>query len=284
MTTHQKRLILLTGGTGTTGRRIADRLRARNLTVRCASRAGVPPFDWDRPDTWSATLDGVASAYLAYSPDLTMPGAVDTIDRFCAAARASGVEQLVLLAGRGEKEAEAAEDVVRRSGARWTIVRASWFDQNFSEGMLLRAVLAGTIALPAGTVREPFVDVEDIADVAVAALVEQRHDGRTYDVTGPRLMTFAEAAAELAAASGRPVAYLDLPAGDFVAGAIGDGIAAPVAHALAGMFESVLDGRNAHLGQGVHEALGRPPRDFRTFAVRASTEGAWTTAIAPDAR
>jgi uncharacterized protein YbjT (DUF2867 family) len=276
--THQHHpLILLTGGTGTTGRRIADRLHARNVAVRCASRAGSPPFDWDRPGTWAANVDGVSSAYLAYSPDLTMPGAVDTIDRFCTTARQAGVEQFVLLAGRGEPEAEAAEAVVRASGARWTIVRASWFDQNFSEGMLLHAVLAGVIALPGGTVREPFVDVDDIADVAVAALLEPNHDGRTYDVTGPRLMTFAEAAAELAAAIGHPIAYVDVTGEEFIDGAVADGVPLPLAEALAVMFESVLDGRNSHLGRGVQDALGRAPRDFSAFVDMAVADGAWST-------
>jgi uncharacterized protein YbjT (DUF2867 family) len=284
MTQHPKPLILLTGGTGTTGRRIADRLRARNVPVRCASRAGSPPFDWDRPESWAATLDGAKSAYIAYSPDLTMPGAVDTVDRFCETARESGVEQLVLLAGRGEKEAEAAEDVVRASGTRWTIVRASWFNQNFSEGMLRQAVLDGTIALPARAVREPFVDVEDIADVVVAALLEPGHDGRTYDVTGPRLMTFAEAADELAAATGRSVAYLDVSSADFAAGAVANGVPAPLAQALALMFEGVLDGRNAHLGHGVHEALGRSARDFSEFVARSASEGAWSAAVAQGER
>jgi uncharacterized protein YbjT (DUF2867 family) len=284
MTHHHEPLILLTGGTGTTGRRIAARLLDREVAVRCASRTGSPPFDWDRPDSWPANLDGVSSAYIAYSPDLTMPGAVDTIDRFCAAARRSGVDQLVLLAGRGEKEAEAAEEVVRESGARSTIVRASWFDQNFSEGMLLESVRAGVIALPGGTVLEPFVDVEDIADVAVAALLEPGHDDRTYDVTGPRLMTFAEAADELAAATGHPVAYLDVTAAEFIAGAVADGVAGPVAEALAVMFDSVLDGRNSHLGNGVQDALGHAPRDFTAFVARAAADGAWDTMTAQGAR
>lgn len=280
---QQQPLILLTGGTGTTGRRIAERLRARSVAFRSASRAGSPSFDWDRPETWSANLDGVSSVYLAYSPDLTMPGAVDTIDRFCGAARQAGVEQFVLLAGRGEQEAEAAEDVVRASGARWTIVRASWFNQNFSEGMLLGAVLGGTIALPGEAVAEPFVDVEDIADVAVAALLEPGHDGHSYDVTGPRLMTFAEAADEIAGAAARPVDYLSVTPQEFVAGAIADGVPAPVAEALATMFDSVLDGRNSHLGRGVQEALGREPRDFSVFVARAAAEGAWGTAAGQDA-
>jgi uncharacterized protein YbjT (DUF2867 family) len=278
-TPHTAPLILLTGGTGTTGRRIAHRLRTHNVDVRCASRAGAPSFDWNQPDTWPANLDLVRSAYIAYSPDLAMPGAVDTIDRFCIAARLAGVEQLVLLAGRGESEAEAAEEVVRGSGLRWTIVRASWFNQNFSEGMLLPAVLAGMIALPGGTVREPFVDVEDIADVAVAALLGVDHDGCTYDVTGPRLMTFAEAADELASAVERPVKYLHVTGGEFIAGAVSDGVPVEVAEGLAAMFDSVLDGRNAHIGDGVREALGRDPRDFTDFVARAAADGAWDTAF-----
>ncbi len=282
MTSPRDELILLTGGTGTTGRRIADRLRRLDVPIRIASRTGTPAFDWDRPDTWPAVVDGATSAYLAYSPDLTVPGAVETIDGFCRFAVDAGVEQFVLLAGRGEAEAEAAEQVVRTSGARWTIVRASWFDQNFSEGMLYEATLGGTIALPAGDVREPFVDVDDIADVAVAALLDSRHDGRTYDVTGPDLLTFAEAADELAAAIGRPVTYLDVTPAEFTAGAIADGVPDHLAVALATMFGQVLDGRNAHLGRGVEEALGRPPHDFGTFARRAAADGAWTarTAVA----
>ena len=277
-------LVLLTGGTGTTGRRIADRLRARQVAIRVASRSGTPPFDWDRPDTWPALLDGVTSAYIAYSPDIAMPGAVEIVDRFSRVAVDAGVEHLVLLAGRGEAEAEAAERVVQDSGARWTIVRASWFAQNFSEGMLLEATRSGTIAMPAGAVREPFVDVEDIADVAAAALVEPGHDGRTYDVTGPRLLTFADAAAELTAASGRTIAYVDVSPTEFIAGAVADGVPIELAGWIAQLCEMVLDGRNEHLGHGVHEALGRAPRDFRDFALRAAADGAWSTADAAGAR
>ncbi len=284
MTNHPTPLILLTGGTGTTGRRIADRLRARDVAVRIASRSGTPPFDWDQPDTWPALLDGATAAYIAYSPDIAMPGAVDTVERFSRAAVDAGVEQLVLLAGRGEPEAEAAEQVVRDSGARWTIVRASWFAQNFSEGMLLDAARSGTIALPAHDVHEPFVDVEDIADVAAAALAEPGHDGRTYDVTGPRLLTFADAAAELTAASGRPITYLDVSPAEFVAEAVADGVPIELAGWIATLCATVLDGRNEHLGQGVQEALGRAPRDFRDFAVRAAAEGAWSTVDTAGAR
>jgi uncharacterized protein YbjT (DUF2867 family) len=284
MTNQHTPLILLTGGTGTTGRRIAERLRARRIAVRVASRSGTPPFDWDRSETWPALLDGATAAYIAYSPDLAMPGAVDIIDRFARAAVDAGVEHLVLLSGRGEDEARAAEQVVRDSGAQWTIVRSSWFAQNFSEGTLLESTRSGTIAMPAGDVAEPFVDVEDIADVATAALADSGHDGRVYEVTGPRLLTFADAASELAAASGRSVTYLDVSPAEFIAGAVADGVPIEVAGWIATLCETVLDGRNEHLGHGVQEALGRAPRDFRDFAVRAASEGAWTPADAAGAR
>ena len=284
MTNQHTPLILLTGGTGTTGRRIAERLRARGVAHRVASRSGTPAFDWDRPETWPAVLDGATSAYIAYSPDIAMPGAADIVDRFARAAVNAGVEHLVLLAGRGEPEAEVAEQHVRDSGARWTIVRASWFAQNFSEGMLLDATRSGTIIMPARDVGEPFVDVEDIADVAATALVEPGHDGRTYDVTGPRLLTFTDAAAELSAAAGRPITFVEVSPAEFVAEAVAEGLPIELADWIVTLCAVVLDGRNEHLGQGVQQALGRTPRDFRDFAVRAAAEGAWTTADAAGAR
>lgn len=284
MTNHPTPLILLTGGTGTTGRRIADRLRARDVAVRIASRSGTPPFDWDRPETWPAVLDGATSAYIAYSPDVALPGAADTVGRFCHAAVDAGVEHLVLLSGRGEDGARAAERIVRDSGARWTIVRSSWFAQNFSEGWLREPTRAGTIAMPAGDVAEPFIDVEDIADVATVALAEPGHDDRVYEVTGPRLLTFADVARELTVASGRPVSYVDVSSAEFIVGAVADGVPVEVADWVATLCETVLDGRNEHLGHGVQEALGRASRDFREFAVRSAAEGAWTPADAAGAR
>ena len=268
-------LVLVTGATGKTGRRIIPRLAARGVSTRAASRGGTVPFDWGRPETWAATLDGVDAAYIAYAPDVTMPGAVDTIGRFCATAVDAGVAHLVLLSGRGEPEAEAAEDIVRSSGAMWTIVRASWFAQNFSEDFFYGPVLAGQLDLPAGTVGEPFVDVEDIADVAAAALLDRSHHGRTYDVTGPRLLTFADAAAEIATATGRRLTYVQVSADDFRRGAIEEGVPAEFAEALSELFVRVFDGRNAYVGHGVEEALGRPATDFADYARRTAATGAW---------
>ena len=179
---------LIVGGAGKTGRRVAERLRARGVPVRIASRSSAPAFDWEDRAGWPAALAGAQAAYVTYYPDLAVPGAADAIGALTETAHAAGLRRLVLLSGRGEREAEAAEQVVQASPIDSTIVRASWFSQNFSEGHFAEPVAAGEVALPVGEVREPFVDADDIADVAVAALTEDGHAGRLYEVTGPRAL------------------------------------------------------------------------------------------------
>jgi uncharacterized protein YbjT (DUF2867 family) len=178
-------LTLVVGGTGKTGRRVAERLEVQGRAVRVGSRSGQPPFDWENRGTWEPALRGTAAAYLSYFPDLAAPGAREAVGALAELAVASGTRRLVLLSGRGEEEAQLAEEALRASGADWTIVRCSWFMQNFSEGYLLEPVLSGEVALPVGDVPEPFVDADDIADVAVAALTEDRHVGQLYELTRP---------------------------------------------------------------------------------------------------
>ena len=209
--THSKELTLVLGGTGKTGRRVVDRLVNLGVPTRVASRSANLSFDWEDPGTWDGVLDGVTAAYISYAPDLAIPGATDAIRAFVERAVEHGVQHLVLLSGRGEEEAHLCERIVQSFGAEWTVVRASWFNQNFSEGEFLGMVLAGEITLPAGTVGEPFVDADDIADVAVAALTEDGHAGQVYEVTGPRLLTFAEAVEEIARASGREIQFIQIP-------------------------------------------------------------------------
>lgn len=265
---------LVLGGTGKTGRRVAHRLTVLDHPWRIGSRAARPPFDWTDRSTWAPALDGVDSAYVTYYPDLAFPGAVEAVQAFTELAVSSGVGRLVLLSGRGEPMAEASERVVQTSGADWTIVRCSWFMQNFSEGYLLDAVLEGVIALPIADVPEPFVDVDDIADVVVAALTQEGHTGKLYELTGPRLLTFADVAAELSKATGRDITYVPVTAGQFAAGAREQGVPEDEIEGLNGLFAEVLDGRNAHLADGVRQALGRPARDFSDYA--AANAPTWT--------
>jgi uncharacterized protein YbjT (DUF2867 family) len=268
-------MTLVLGGTGKTGRRVADRLTSRGVPTRVASRSAEPSFDWNDQSTWDAALDGVTAAYVSYAPDLAIPDATDAIRDFVEKAVEQGVQRLVLLSGRGEEEAQRCERIVQQAGIEWTVVRASWFNQNFSEGEFLGMVLDGAITLPAGDVPEPFVDVDDIADVAVAALTEDGHAGEIYEVTGPRMLTFAEVAGEIALASGRVIDYIQIPKEAFAAGIAESGAPDDIAWLLDYLFSTVLDGRNAYVCDGVQRALGREPTDFSEYARRIADTGVW---------
>ena len=126
--------ILVLGATGKTGRRIVQRLSEKGHAVRKGSRQSDPPFDWGDQGTWDAVLDGVTAAYISYAPDLAIPGATDAIGAFVERAVEHGVRRLVLLSGRGEEEAQQCERIIQRADIEWTVVRCSWFCQNFSEG------------------------------------------------------------------------------------------------------------------------------------------------------
>lgn len=274
----QERLTLVLGATGKTGRRIVERLEAKGFPTRKGSRSAIPSFDWNNEANWDECLAGVDSAYINYAPDLAIPGATDAIQAFVDRAKQLGVKRLVLLSGRGEDEAQACERIVQDSGVDWTVVRASWFNQNFSEGAFVEMVQAGQITLPAVDTPEPFVDVDDIADVVVAALTEPGHAGEVYEVTGPRLLTLADVAAEISRASGRHIAHDPVPHDAFVAGMADSGAPSDVVWLLDYLFATVLDGRNAYLTDGVQRAIGRPPKDFADYAREIAASGVWRVA------
>jgi len=269
---------LVLGGTGKTGRRVAEKLQARGVQTRIASRSTDLPFDWNDRSTWDAVLEGVTAAYVTYAPDLAIPGAKEAIRAFVEKAVMHGVQRIVLLSGRGEEEAQDCERIIQEAGVEWTVVRASWFNQNFSEGEFLSMVLDGAITLPAADIAEPFIDVNDIADVVVAALTEEGHAYEIYEVTGPRMMTFAELAQEISSAAGRDVQFIQIPGEAFAAAIAESGAPDDIAWLLNYLFETVLDGRNAYLGDGVQRALGREPTDFADYARRVAARGIWNTA------
>lgn len=265
---------LVLGGSGKTGRRVVERLRARNVPVRIGTRDAQPSFDWNAQATWPAVLEGVRSVYVTYYPDLAAPGASDAIRAFTSLAVESGVQRLVLLSGRGEPEAQACEAIVRQSGVEWTLVRASWFMQNFSENYLLEPLLGGEVVLPVGDVGEPFIDAEDIADVAVKALTEDGQVGQLYEITGPRLLSFKDAVAEIARATGRDIRYVQVTPDEYAAGL--QGVLPPdLVSLVTYLFTEVLDGRNTSTTDGVTRALGRPPRDFADFVQDTAATGVW---------
>ncbi|WP_146654033.1 NAD(P)H-binding protein [Labilithrix luteola] len=265
---------LVVGGTGKTGRRVAQKLAARGHAVRIGSRSSSPSFDWKEQNSWTHALDGVTAVYLTYYPDLAVPGASDDVARFVKLAVERGVSRIVLLSGRGEPQVLPAEKAVRECGASFTILRAAWFSQNFSEGHLLDPLRGGELAFPAGNVAEPFLDAEDIADVAVEALTDERHNGHIYELTGPKLLTFAEAVGEIAKASGRDLRYVPVTSEEY-AQALAAFMPAPEASFLTDLFRHVLDGHNSHLTDGVQRVLGRSPRDFASYAREAAATGVW---------
>jgi uncharacterized protein YbjT (DUF2867 family) len=272
-------LILVIGGTGKTGRRVVERLQARGVTVRIGRPSGDPPFNWLDPSTWVPAVQGVEAAYVTYYSDSAFSGAAEQVRAFAELAVANGVRHLVFLSGRNEPGAQRAEEAIQESGADWTIVRSSFFAQDFSEHFFLQDILNGEVAFPAGNTAEPFIDVEDIADVVTAALTDERHKNQLYEVTGPRLLTMAEAVAEISEATGREIRYVPISADEFGSALAESGMPQEEVAEFVDLFTMILDGRSEYLTDGVQRALGRKPRDFRDFARDTAATGVWNAPV-----
>ncbi|NRI65705.1 NmrA family transcriptional regulator [Rhodococcus sp. MS16] len=275
-TTSDIQSAVVIGGTGKTGARVAQRLTAVGIRTRIASRTSGTRFDWNDQTTWQPAMSGVEAAYVTYAPDLAVPESSTHIEELAELAYSEGVRRMVLLSGRGEPAAQKAEQVLADSGLEWAVVRASWFAQNFSEGYLLDPIREGHLELPVGGVGEPFIDVDDLADVAVAALTRTDLLGRVLEVTGPELLTFAEAVEAISAASGRAVSFETIGLQQFSDGMEEVGVPSDVVELLTYLFAEVLDGRNQSVTGVVEEVLERPARDFTTFAAEAARTGVWS--------
>ncbi|WP_404383605.1 NmrA family transcriptional regulator [Knoellia locipacati] len=259
--------VAIVGGLGKTGARVAARLREHGIPTRPVSRSTTPRFDWDDATTWRAALQGARAAYVAYQPDLAVPGADAQIHDLATLATEIGVERFVLLSGRGEDGALASERAALAAHPHATVCRCSWFAQNFTEGMFADALTTGTFGMPVpGDVPEPFVDLDDVADVAVAALTQEGHAGIVHELTGPASITLTGAAEIVAAASGLPFKFVRVTPEEFIAAAVDGGLDAPAAAFLAGLFEELLDGRGVIPTTGVRDALGREPKAFEDWA------------------
>jgi uncharacterized protein YbjT (DUF2867 family) len=264
-------LVLVTGATGKTGRRVARMLRERGVAHREASRSAAARFSWEDRSTWDAALESATAVYLV-PPSFDGPGAIETTAEFARRAATAGASRVVLLSAPGLGE---QGDAVQEAGLALTVLRPRWFFQNFSEDFLRDAVLGGELRLPAGDGQEGFIDAEDIAEVAVTALTEEGHAGMDYELTGPRLMTFADTAADIAQATGRTFPYVALTADEYVTEQIARGVPEDWARFSAGLYDYVRSGQLASLTDDVEHVLGRPPRDFTDYARTAAAEGAW---------
>jgi uncharacterized protein YbjT (DUF2867 family) len=272
---------LILGGTGKTGRRIADRLRGDGLPVRTAARTGADvEFDLGVPETWAPALDGVSAAYLL-EPDLAAAGTNGParLPALVKQAVAAGVRRFVLLSALGADDdhnpMKAVERAVRESGAEWTILRPAWFAQNFSEFAWRPGILSGSLALPTGTGRAPFIDLDDLAEVAASGLTDDRHNGQIYVLTGPQAVTFGDAVDLIAKATGRTIEYVDVDAAVYTDQLVSHGVPAQIAGFLTSGLTDIRDGKADALGDGVERALGRPATPFEVYVTRAAAAGAW---------
>lgn len=268
--------ILILGGNGKTGRRVAQLLNSVNdVEVRLGSRSENPSFDWEKPETWLEAIKGIDTAYITFQPDLAIPTAPETIRQFTVLATQNGVEKMVLLSGRGEKEAQICEEIVKSTAQKWTIVRASWFNQNFSESIFLEPILAGFVSLPKAEILEPFTDADDIAAVVVEALLDEKHNGKTYELTGPRLLNFEQAIAEIAEITGREIVFQSLSLEQYIDMLHQYQVPKDEIWLVNYLFSEVLDGRNSTVTNDIEKVLGRKATDFTNYVLKTAQSGIW---------
>ncbi len=266
---------LIIGKNAKTGSRVEALLQDAGMRTRAVSRSTAPAFDWQKPEEWSLVMQGCQSAYVTFQPDLAIPAAQGLIAEFIRQAKVAGIEHIVLLSGRGEEGAQQAEELLVKSGLRWNVVRASWFAQNFSEGFLIEGVLQGQLALPAGEVPEPFVDADDIAEVAFACLTRPDLADQLFEVTGPELLTFRDCAAIISAAIKRPIEFKPITTEQFLEGLQTQGLPEEMLWLMNELFGVVMDGRNSYIAQGVDKALGRTATSFKQYVAKTKAAGVW---------
>jgi uncharacterized protein YbjT (DUF2867 family) len=267
--------ILIIGKNGKTGLRVEQQLQALGYATRGVSRSTSPAFDWEDQGSWPAAMAETRRAYITFHPDLAIPSAEQTVRDLATLAAEMGLQHLVLLSGRGEDGARHAERVLEESGLDWNVVRANWFMQNFSESFMIEGILNGELLLPAGDIVEPFVDVDDIADVAVATLTRPELRNRVFEVSGPRVMTFTECVEAISGATGYPIKYTQIPIERFIDELRGQGAPQELLWLMRELFTVVFDGRNSNPASGVEEALDRPPTDFNEYLRKVMAVGAW---------
>ena len=276
----KKENFLIIGGNGKTGRRIVNRLKAMGHNVRIGSRSAAPSFDWHKPENWMESLEGIDKVYITYQPDLAVPGALEAIEELVKQSKKAHIKKLVLLSGKGEREAELCEQVVIHSGIDHTIVRASWFNQNFSENFLLEPILEGSVALPQADKKIPFVDADDIADVAVEVLLNDKHNGEIFQLTGPRLLTFRDAIREIGEGIGREVAFTPISIEAYSNAMKAHGLPVDFVWLITYLFTEVLGNpANSEITSDVERVLGRKAIDFSEFVSETAKTGVWNAKI-----
>jgi uncharacterized protein YbjT (DUF2867 family) len=270
--------ILVTGATGTVGREVVRLLRAHGDPVRAAVTApetartergaGVEVVRFERPETYAPALAGVRALFLMRPP--AMVDARQGINPFSDAAVAAGVERVVFLsllgADRNPLVPHAAiERHLRRTGAGWTFLRPSYFMQNLSGVHRDDIRRRNEIVVPAGRGRTSFIDVRDIAAVAVRTRTEPGHTGQAYPLTGGEALTYFQVARILSLALGRRIRYTRPSLAGYVRHMLRDGHPLGFALVTAAIYTVARLGLAATVTDDVRRLLGRPPTTMQQF-------------------
>jgi uncharacterized protein YbjT (DUF2867 family) len=270
--------VLVLGATGKTGSRVAGRLSMHGASVRTAARSGADVhFDWDNQATWEEALRGATGLYLV-SPILRIDFA-GLVGQFLDQAEQAGVRHVTYLSAYGMEFAPAEValravelDLAARGSLTSTVIRPTWFMEDFSETFL--QPVNDEIVVPAGDGTEAFVSAEDIAAVAAVTLTEpEKHAGHAYAPTGPQALTMAEAAAMISAAAGRTITYRDADREQWIAAMISTGVPAEYAQVLRPLTATLASGNGARPNSDVLDVTGTAPVTFAEFA--AKTAPAW---------
>lgn len=267
--------VLILGGNGKTGRRVAERLSKKGINLRIGSRKGNPAFDWENTETWSFAIEGMNMVYITFQPDLAVPGATEKIEAFTTLARNMGVQKIVLLSGRGEKAAQLCEQIVLKSEIPSSIVRADWFNQNFSENFFLEPILAGHVVLPRVATPVAFVDAEDIADVVVESLLNDDNIGKIHELTGPRLWTFEQVIHEISKATNREIRFESVEIDQYIDMLRDLQLPEDSLWLVRYLFTEALDGKNASVTNDVEKALGRKAKELTEYIQETVVTGIW---------
>jgi uncharacterized protein YbjT (DUF2867 family) len=268
-------LVLVTGGSGKTGRRVAAQLAERGIEHRIASRsatgAGTVPFDWSLPQTYDAALDGVGAIYLVAPPGVMEPLAV--MQPFLERSLAKGVTRFVLLSASSLEEdgpvMGAVHGWLRRNAPSWVVLRPTWFMQNFSEQQYLPTILAeDAIYSATENGRVGFIDAEDIAAVAVEALTNPAFANGDLILTGPATLTYDEVAQHIGKAAGRVIRHRRVTASDMTDWLVTGGVPVAFAPILAAMDTAISLGAEDRTTDAVFESIRRVPGTFEDFVSR----------------
>lgn len=271
----EPKIALVTAPNSKTGRRVVELLQSSSCLVRIASRNTRIKFDWDDMTTWETVVTGVDCAYIIIPPNLAFKDMPERLKIFMMFCEEKKVSRIVLLSGRGEAEANRCEEIVLASKIPSTIVKASWFSQNFSEGFFLDSIVGGEIFIPVDGVSEPFIDVNDIAEVVYLSLLDTSPENHIYELTGSELLTFEDIASIFSQTLDFDVKATYVPLEPYLSTLRKLAFSDDEVVLTRYLFEELLDGRNSYLTKDVKTLLGREPTSFQRYVESTKNSDVW---------